>query len=63
MQVTRRRDLIAADIAAAEALLGDEGRVLVCPSGREPLVRVMVEALDPELAQLRRRSGPAHACV
>ncbi|MEZ5219486.1 MAG: hypothetical protein R2715_23555 [Ilumatobacteraceae bacterium] len=54
---------MAADIAAAEALLGDEGRVLVCPSGREPLVRVMVEALDPELAQLRRRSGPAHACV
>jgi phosphoglucosamine mutase len=35
---------IAADIAAAEARLGSGGRVLVRPSGTEPLVRVMVEA-------------------
>ena len=31
-------------IAAVEARLGEKGRVLVRPSGTEPLVRVMVEA-------------------
>ncbi|HAM63845.1 MAG TPA: phosphoglucosamine mutase, partial [Erysipelotrichaceae bacterium] len=29
--------------------LGDEGRILVRPSGTEPLVRVMVEAKTDEL--------------
>ena len=37
-------DHLAADIAAVEAELGERGRVLVRPSGTEPVVRVMVEA-------------------
>jgi phosphoglucosamine mutase len=31
-------------VAEAEAELGQDGRVLLRPSGTEPLVRVMVEA-------------------
>jgi phosphoglucosamine mutase len=42
---------IAASIAEEERLLGDDGRVLVRASGTEPLVRVMVEATDPNLAE------------
>ena len=38
-------------VAKAEADLGDEGRVLLRPSGTEPLVRVMVEAADEATAQ------------
>jgi len=42
---------IADTVAQVEALLGDTGRVLLRPSGTEPLVRVMVEALDKEQAK------------
>jgi phosphoglucosamine mutase len=37
---------VLAAVAAAEARLGGAGRILVRPSGTEPLVRVMVEAAD-----------------
>jgi phosphoglucosamine mutase len=43
-------EAMADDIATAGDLLGDEGRVVVRPSGTESVVRVMVEALDAELA-------------
>jgi phosphoglucosamine mutase len=42
---------VAAAVAAAEQRLGDSGRVLLRPSGTEPLVRVMVEAADADAAQ------------
>lgn len=42
---------LAEAVAAEEALLGDSGRVLLRPSGTEPLVRVMVEAPTAEEAQ------------
>jgi phosphoglucosamine mutase len=38
-------------VQAEEALLGDRGRVLVRPSGTEPLVRVMVEAETEQAAR------------
>jgi phosphoglucosamine mutase len=41
---------IAASVSAAEARLGASGRVLIRPSGTEPVVRVMVEAPDEALA-------------
>jgi phosphoglucosamine mutase len=42
---------VTAAVAAAERELGESGRVLVRPSGTEPAVRVMVEAIDPEQAK------------
>lgn len=44
-------EAVADAIAAVERRLGDEGRVLVRPSGTEPVVRVMVEAPTAQDAQ------------
>lgn len=38
-------------IAAAETAMGDRGRILVRASGTEPVIRVMVEAANGELAK------------
>ena len=43
--------VLAAAVAEEEAILGDEGRILLRPSGTEALVRVMVEARTHAEAQ------------
>ncbi len=42
---------VAEEVAAVEGELGERGRVLIRPSGTEPLVRVMVEAPTAEEAE------------
>ena len=49
--------------APAEAELGETGRVLLRPSGTEPLVRVMVEARRPGRRPTRRRLAVGLAAV
>ena len=44
-------EVIAAAVKAAEDRLGDGGRVLLRPSGTEPLVRVMIEAEEQAVAE------------
>lgn len=43
-------------VAKAEEQLKGRGRVLIRPSGTEPLLRVMVEADDKALAQTLAQS-------
>ncbi len=42
---------LAAAVSAAESELGETGRVLIRPSGTEPMIRVMVEAASAEQAE------------
>lgn len=44
-------ETIRAAVQNAEQRLGNEGRVLLRPSGTEPLIRVMVEGADPSLVK------------
>lgn len=54
------RDLLSAR-ERAEAELGSAGRVLIRPSGTEPLLRVMVEARDASMA--RRLAEDIASCI
>jgi phosphoglucosamine mutase len=56
-----RADGVREAVGSAEAALGDRGRVLVRPSGTEPVVRVMVEAETEEVA--RRHASAIAAAV
>ncbi|HTV12348.1 MAG TPA: phosphoglucosamine mutase [Acidimicrobiales bacterium] len=53
------------EVNRTQALLGETGRVLLRPSGTEPLVRVMVEAPTEEqaLAAVGRLVEVLHACL
>ena len=44
-------ETVAGAVRAAESRLGDAGRVLLRPSGTEPVIRVMVEARESALAE------------
>ncbi|GAA2179554.1 phosphoglucosamine mutase [Leucobacter tardus] len=44
-------DVLQSAVTQAETVLAGNGRVLLRPSGTEPVVRVMVEAAETELAQ------------
>ena len=47
---------VAESVASAETSMGDAGRVLLRPSGTEPLIRVMVEGQDSSAVQVHAES-------
>jgi len=53
IRLTEKRDILALPevedaVRSAEGALGASGRVLLRPSGTEPLIRIMVEGVDPD---------------
>ncbi len=50
-----RHAAVRAEVARVEQAMGDQGRVLLRPSGTEPLIRVMVEGRDPAEVEARAR--------
>jgi phosphoglucosamine mutase len=50
-EAAQRSEAVASAVRDWEDRLAGDGRVLLRPSGTEPVVRVMVEALDPGLAE------------
>ncbi len=51
MQDWKSNPFLANETASVQKDLGDEGRILIRPSGTEPLLRIMVEARDAAQAQ------------
>ena len=55
-EAVQTNEAVQAAVKAAEAAMGDTGRVLLRPSGTEPVVRVMVEAVSDEDCQRHCRT-------
>jgi phosphoglucosamine mutase len=54
---------VSAAVAEADATLGSRGRVLLRPSGTEPVVRVMVESDQESLLRGVDRRGDPQGCL
>ncbi len=59
----RNNPHLVQETQAVEAELGASGRVLIRPSGTEPVLRIMVEAADPHIASRCAERLSAAACM